>query len=39
MLPCALRPLVLGTCAALFFVEFVGLVLAVACFRTCLAPK
>ena len=39
MLPCALRPLVLGTCATLFLVEFIGLVLAAACFQTCLAPK
>ena len=39
MLPCALRPLVLGMCATLFLVEFVGLVLAAACFATCLAPQ
>ena len=39
MLPCALRPLVLGVCATLFFVEFVGLILAAACFSVCLAPK
>ena len=39
MLPCALRPLVLGMCATLSLVEFVGLVLAAACFTTCLAPQ